>query len=57
MTLLDDRMTVNDYRRQLVSLRAEEGRAWAELETLVGRELFDPYAAALASAVEGRDRP
>lgn len=50
MTLLDDRMTVNGYRMELVSLQAEEGRAWAELEMLTGRELFDPNTVSLASA-------
>ena len=43
MTLLDDRMTVNEYRQALSVLEAEEGKAWAELEMLVGRELFDPH--------------
>lgn len=42
MTLLDDRMTVNEYRQELFALEAEEGKAWAELEMLLGRELFDP---------------
>lgn len=42
MTVLDDRMTVNEYRQQLFALQAEEGKAWAELEMLVGRELFNP---------------
>lgn len=44
MTLLDDRMTVNTYRQELFALDAEEGKAWAELEMLLGRELFDPNA-------------
>lgn len=42
MTLLDDRMTVNEYRQQLFVLEAEQGKAWAELEMLLGRELFNP---------------
>ena len=42
MTLLDDRMTVNRYRQELYTLAADEGKAWAELEMLVGRTLFDP---------------
>ncbi|MEO8335046.1 MAG: TolC family protein [bacterium] len=41
MTLLDDRMTVNKYRQQLSTLEADEGKAWAELEMLTGRELLD----------------
>lgn len=55
MTLLDDRMTVNNYRQQLVTLQAEEGRAWAELEMLTGTELFDPYSIALAKPSGGRE--
>ena len=39
MTLLDDRMTVNRYRLELVELEAAEGKAWAELEMLTGRDL------------------
>ncbi|MGE5926507.1 MAG: TolC family protein, partial [Gemmatimonadota bacterium] len=46
MTLLDDRMTVNDYRQALYRLDAERGVALAELEMLVGRELLDPAAVA-----------
>ena len=42
MTLLDDRMTVNRYRQELYTLESDEGKAWAELEMLVGRALFDP---------------
>jgi len=41
MTLLDNRMTVNEYRQELFVLDAEQGKAWADLEMLVGRELFD----------------
>lgn len=44
MTLLDDRMTVNEYRQELFGLEAEQGKAWAELEMLLGRELFNPDA-------------
>jgi outer membrane protein TolC len=42
MTALDNRMKVNEYRQELLTLEAEEGVAWAELEMLLGRELFDP---------------
>ena len=42
MTLLDDQMAVNRYRQELVELDAERGSALAELEMLLGRELFDP---------------
>lgn len=46
MTLLDNRMTVNAYRQELFALEAAEGKAWADLEMLVGRELFDADATA-----------
>ena len=42
MTLLDDRMNVNKYRQELYALDADQGKAWAELEMLTGRELIDP---------------
>jgi outer membrane protein TolC len=44
MTVLDNRMTVNRYREELVKLTAAQGRAWAELEMLVGRPLLDASA-------------
>jgi len=42
MTLLDNQMTVNRYTQELAALEAAEGMALAELEMLLGRELFDP---------------
>ena len=42
MTLLDAQMTVNKYRKQLNTLVADEGKAWAELEMLSGNRLVDP---------------
>jgi outer membrane protein, heavy metal efflux system len=42
MTLLDDRMTVNKYLKELYGLDADQGKAWAELEMLIGHELLDP---------------
>ena len=42
MTLLDTRMTLNEYRQELFALQAEQGKAWAELEMLIGRVLVDP---------------
>ena len=50
MTLLDNRMTVNTYRQELFTLEAEQGKAWADLEMLLGRELFDASAVAADSA-------
>lgn len=41
MTLLDNRMNVNRYLQEAATLEAEQGKAWAELEMLIGRELFD----------------
>jgi cobalt-zinc-cadmium efflux system outer membrane protein len=40
MTLLDNRMGVNRYWKELALLEADQGKAWAELEMLTGRELF-----------------
>jgi outer membrane protein TolC len=45
MTLLDSRMSLNRYRKELVDLEADEGKAWADLEMLLGRQLFDPTSA------------
>lgn len=42
MTLLDNQMTVNRYRQELITLDAEQGKAVAEMEMLLGRALFDP---------------
>ena len=42
MTLLDNQMTVNRYRQELITLDAEQGKAIAEIEMLLGRTLFDP---------------
>ena len=53
MTLLDDRMTVNKYRQELYALEADEGKAWADLEMLTGRELFDPNNVAETAAMRG----
>ena len=52
MTLLDNRMAVNQYRQQLAALDAEQGMAWAELEMLLGEELLD---AAEVAPPDGRD--
>jgi outer membrane protein TolC len=41
MTLIDSQMTVNRYRQELVTLDAEQGKAIAEIEMLLGRELFN----------------
>lgn len=54
MTLLDSRMSVNAWRQELVTLQASEGRAWAELEMLIGQELFDPHSTTIATASGGR---
>jgi outer membrane protein TolC len=40
MTVVENRMTVNRYRLELVLLAAAEGRAWAELEMLAGVPLL-----------------
>jgi outer membrane protein, heavy metal efflux system len=53
MTLLDNQMTVNEYRGQLAVLEADEGKAWAELEMLLATALFDPNSTAAAAASRG----
>jgi len=45
MTLLESQMTLNQYRQELFTLEAEEGKAWAELEMLTGRVLVDANTA------------
>jgi outer membrane protein, heavy metal efflux system len=40
MTLLDARMNINRFHKELVALVGDEGKAWAELEMLTGRELL-----------------
>lgn len=45
MTLLDNQVTVNRYEQELAALEAMEGVALAELEMLMGRELFDATGA------------
>jgi outer membrane protein, heavy metal efflux system len=56
MTLLENRMTVNTYRQELFGLDAEQGKAWADLEMLVGRELFDANKAAGVAAAAQEKR-
>ncbi len=56
MTALDSRMTVNQYRQELFTLEADEGKAWAELEMLLGRELFDPTATRRHANEQGAGR-
>jgi outer membrane protein TolC len=48
MTLLDSRMAVNTYQQELFVVQADQGKAWAELERLLGRALLDPDTNALA---------
>ncbi len=54
MTLLDDQMTVNKYRQELFGLEADEGKAWAELERLTGRELIDSNSTVATSVAARR---
>jgi outer membrane protein TolC len=55
-TLLDDRMTVNNYQQELYVLEANQGKAWAELEMLVGRELLDPNKVSVTNAATRGER-
>lgn len=50
MTVLENRMTVNQYLLELIALESEEGMAWAELEMLLGRALVDPASASTRGA-------
>jgi outer membrane protein TolC len=45
MTVLDARITENSYRRDLIALDADAGRALAELEMLIAAPLLDPDTA------------
>ena len=56
MTVVDNRMSVNQYRQELLALEAAEGRAWAELEMLVGRPLLVSTSPAGAPGVTGGPR-
>ena len=53
MTLLDSRMAVNAYREELIAIEADEGKAWSELEMLVGRELVGVARATAVHTVGG----
>ena len=53
MNVLDNRMTVNRYLQELATLRMEEGQGWAEMEMLIGRELFDPWSVATPAGSGG----
>ena len=53
MTLLDAQMTLNRYAQELFTLQADEGKAWAELEMLTGRALFDAHTAQPAHSAGG----
>ena len=44
MTVLESRMMVNRYRQEVLALEAAEGRAWAELEMLLGQPLLPSLA-------------
>lgn len=56
MTLLDDRMTLNKYKQDLFALQADQGKAWAELEMLVGQPLLNPVSAG-RTLTTGGNRP
>jgi cobalt-zinc-cadmium efflux system outer membrane protein len=42
MTVIENRMVVNRYREEVVTLTAAEGRAWADLEMLISQSLLAP---------------
>jgi outer membrane protein TolC len=53
MTLLDSEMTLYRYEQELHRLEASEGKAWAEMEMLVGRPML---AATATLQSEGEPR-
>lgn len=48
MTVVENRMTVNRYRQELVALEVTEASAWVELEMLLGRRILTTNAGARA---------
>lgn len=46
MTVLDNQMTLNRFRQELIALDGDRTKAIAEMEMLLGRQLFDPAAPA-----------
>ncbi len=46
LTVLDDRLAVDQYERALYQLEADEGTAWARLEALVARPLINANSSA-----------
>ena len=48
MTVVENRMTVNRYRQELVALEVAEATAWVELEMLLGRRLLETDVTRLA---------
>lgn len=54
MTLLDDRMTLNKYKQDLFALQADQGKAWAELEMLVGQPLLNSVSAGRTLTTGGK---
>ena len=54
MTVLDNQMTVNRYRLELIGLVAERGTLLAELEMITGRAWIDPDT--MVSDAPGGDR-
>jgi outer membrane protein, heavy metal efflux system len=55
MTALDNRLTVNRYRQELFALEAEQGKAWADLEMLLGHELVGASTTAGSVSTGGYD--
>ncbi|HEX8723827.1 MAG TPA: TolC family protein [Gemmatimonadaceae bacterium] len=54
MTVLDDRLTVDQYERALHQLEADEGTAWARLEALAAHPLIN--ANSTAAVASGGDQ-
>ncbi len=54
MTLLDNQMTVNNYQQEVFGLEAEQGKAIAEMEMLLGQSLFDPGSTTTSTTRAGQ---
>jgi hypothetical protein len=55
MTVIDNRMAVNRYRQELLALDAAEGRAWADLEMIVGQPLVGAPPVSPRRSPQARD--
>lgn len=57
MTVIENRMSVNRYRQELFALDAAEGRAWVELEMVLGRVIVSRPLSAFSTRPRSGGRP